>query len=120
MRAALDDLVLGFERKPGHKVTIAYATAGVVRDRIQGGEMVDRTILPKPAMDSVVRQGKIAPATVDIFARSAVSVAVRAGAPKPDIGTVETFKRAMLAAKSGCLRRPGEGRREWHSLCQRP
>src|SRR6266478_4319369 len=100
MRAVLDELAPDFERQTGHKVAIVYATAGVLRDRIQGGEMVDLTILPRPAMDPLVAQGKIAPDTVTIFARSAVSVAVRAGASRPDISTVEAFTRAMLATKS--------------------
>src|SRR5207247_759701 len=85
MRAALDELAPEFERQTGQKVAITYATAGVLRDRIQGGEMVDLTILPRPAMDPLVMQGKIAPGTVTIFARSANSVAVRGGAPEPDI-----------------------------------
>ena len=109
MKAALDVLVPGFERETGHKVTITYATARVVRDRIQVGEMVDLTILPKPAMDPVVRQGKIASATLAIFARSAVPIAVRAGAPKPDISTAEAFKRSMLAAKSVAYADPARG-----------
>jgi molybdate transport system substrate-binding protein len=109
MRAVLDDLALEFERQTGHKVTITYATAGAVRDRIQGGEMVDLTILPRPAMDPVVKQGKIASGTVAVFARSAVSVAVRAGTPKSDISTVAAFKRAMLAAKSVAYADPARG-----------
>ncbi len=109
MRAALDDLAPEFERQTGHKLAIAYATAGVLRDRIQGGEMVDLTILPRPAMDPLVAQSKIAPDTVTIFARSAVSVAVRAGASKPDISTVEAFKQAMLATKSVAYADPARG-----------
>ena len=109
MRAAIDDLAPGFERETGHKVTVTYATAGVLRDRIQGGEVVDLTILPRPAMDPLVKQGKIDPGTVAVFARSAVSVAVRAGAPKPDISTVEALKRAMLAAQSVTYADPAKG-----------
>jgi molybdate transport system substrate-binding protein len=109
MRAAIDDLVPGFERESGHKVAITYATAGVARERIQGGEAVDLAILPRPAMDPLVKQGKIDSGTVAAFARSTVSVAVRAGAPKPDIGTVEAFKRAMLAAKSVSYADPAKG-----------
>ena len=109
MRAALDDLAPQFERQTGQKVVIAYATAGVLRDRIQGDEMVDVTILPRPAMDPLVAQGKVAADMVAIFARSAVSVAVRVGAPKPDISTVEAFKRAMLAANSVSYADPATG-----------
>ena len=109
MRVALDELAPEFERQTGQKVVMAYATAGVLKDRIQGGEMVDVTILPRPAMDPLVAQGKVAAATVAIFARSAVSVAVRAGAPKPDISTAEALKRAMLAASSVSYADPARG-----------
>ena len=88
MKSALDDLVVGFERATGHKVTIAYATAGMLRDRIKGGEAFDMTILPRPFMDPLVTQGAIAPGSETVFARSLVSIGVRAGAPKPDISTV--------------------------------
>ncbi len=109
MKAALDDLGPEFERKTGNKLVISYATAGVIKDRIQGGEMVDLTILPRPAMDPLVTQGKIVSDTVAIFATSAVSIAVRTGAPKPDISTVDAFKRAMLAAKSVSYADPAKG-----------
>jgi molybdate transport system substrate-binding protein len=109
VKAALDDLVGGFERATGHKVTIAYATAGVLRDRIKGGEAFDITILPRPAMDPLVAQGAIAPASATVFARSLVSIGVRTGTPKPDISTVEAFQRTMLAAKSISYADPAQG-----------
>jgi molybdate transport system substrate-binding protein len=51
MKPALDDLAAEFERRTGHTVKIAYATAGVVRDRIRDGEAVDVAILPRSAFD---------------------------------------------------------------------
>jgi len=109
MKAPLDELVAGFERATGHKITIAYATAGALRDRIKGGEAFDITILPRPFMDPLVAQGSIAPTTSTVFARSLVSIGVRTGAPKPDISTVEAFKRTMLAAKSISYADPAQG-----------
>ncbi len=109
MRAAIDDLAREFERSTGNKPTIVYATSGVLRDRIQGGEVFDLAILPRPAMDPLVKQGKIVPDTVRLFARSAISVAVRVGAVKPDISTVEAFKRTILAAKSISYADPAKG-----------
>lgn len=52
---------------------------------------MDLTILPQPAMDPLLKQGKIVANTVAVFARSSVSIAVRTGAPKPDISTVEAM-----------------------------
>lgn len=109
MKSALDDLVAGFERASGHKVTVVYATAGVLRDRIRGGEAFDLTILPRPFMDPLLTQGPIATGSATVFARSLVSVGVRAGAPKPDISTAEAFKRTMLAAKSISYADPAQG-----------
>ena len=84
IKPALDDLALEFERRTGHKVTVAYATAGVVRDRIRDGEYIDVAIMPSSAFDPLVKQGKIASGSAVPVARSLVAVAVRAGAPKPD------------------------------------
>jgi molybdate transport system substrate-binding protein len=108
VKSALDELIAGAERATGHKVTVAYATAGVLRDRIKAGEAFDMVILPRPFMDPLVAQGAIAPASATVFARSLVSVGVRAGAPKPDISTAEAFKR-MLAAKLISYADPAKG-----------
>jgi molybdate transport system substrate-binding protein len=96
----LNDLAGEFERTTGHKVTIVYGTAGVTRSRIQAGETGDVTILPRPMMDEVLRQGRVVPGSIVDMAHSAVGVAVRTGAPKPDISSVDAFRRALLAAKS--------------------
>jgi molybdate transport system substrate-binding protein len=109
VKSALDELIAGAERATGHKVAVAYATAGVLRDRIKAGEAFDITILPRPFMDPLVAQGTIAPASATVFARSLVSVGVRAGAPKPDISTAEAFKRTMLTAKSISYADPAKG-----------
>jgi molybdate transport system substrate-binding protein len=109
MKSALDDLVREFERTTGHKVAVAYAPAGGIRDRIQGGEAFELTILPRPVIEQLVAQGKIAPGGATVLARSAVSVCVRAGAPKPDISTVEAVKRSLLATPSVAYSDPAKG-----------
>ena len=109
MKPALDDLSREFERKTGHTVTMAYATAGIVRDRIRDGETVDVAIAPRSAFDPLLTQGRIVPGTATVVARSLVAVAVPAGAPKPDISTVEALKRALLAAKSVVYPDPTQG-----------
>ncbi len=96
----LDALTGDFERTTGHKVTIVYGTAGVIRNRVQAGESGDVTILPRPMMDEVLRQGRITPGSIVDLAHSAVGVAVRTGAPKPDIRSVDAFKRSLSTAKS--------------------
>jgi molybdate transport system substrate-binding protein len=109
MKAALEDLAGEFERSAGHKITISYATAGELRNRIQGGEFGDMTILPRPAFESLLAQGKIVADSPVIFARSSVGVSVRVGAPKPDISSVDAVKRSLLAAKSIVYTDPARG-----------
>jgi molybdate transport system substrate-binding protein len=109
MRPVLNSLAGEFERTTRHKLVISYAPAGAVRSRIQDGETADVTILPRPAIDELVKQGKIAAgSTVNLF-YSAVGVAVRAGALKPDISSVEALKRTLLAAKSIAYSDPAAG-----------
>ena len=96
---ALGELGPEFERATGHKVTLQYGLAPQVKRRIEGGEAFDVVILSPGPMDDLSKQGKIAGSYVKI-ARGGVGVAIRAGALKPDIASVDAFKRTMLNAKS--------------------
>ncbi len=109
MKSVLDDLAREYERTSGHRVTIAYAPAGGISERIQGGEAFDLAVLPRPLLGRLEGQGKIASGSATVLARSAVSVCARAGAPKPDIGSVEAFKSAVLASKSVAYSDPAKG-----------
>ena len=109
MRPALDELAPQFERATGHKLTISYAVAGELRKRIEGGEFGDMTILPRPWFEPLLTQGKITAGSQMILARSTVGVSVRAGAPKPDISSVEAVRRSLLAAKSIVYGDPAKG-----------
>jgi molybdate transport system substrate-binding protein len=109
MKAAFDDLAREFERTSGHKVTVSYATAGVLRKRIQDGEFGDMTILPRPVFEALVTQAQIDPGSSAVFARSTVGVSVRSGAPKPDISSADAVRRSMLAAKSVVYADPAQG-----------
>ena len=98
MRTVLSELIPQFERTTGHKVAVTYESSWLLVERIQKGEMPDMAVLTVRQADDLIREGKLA-RRVDV-ARSSIGLAVRAGAPKPDIGSVEAFKRTLLAAKS--------------------
>src|ERR1043166_5015920 len=98
MRPALEELAPQFERESGHKLAITYAGTNVIRERALAGDAGDLVIFAGPAVEDVVRQGKLA-AKVDLV-RSGVGVGVRAGSPHPDLSSAEAFKRTLLAAKS--------------------
>jgi molybdate transport system substrate-binding protein len=98
MRTMLSELIPQFERASGHQAVITYESSWLLVGRIQKGEIPDVAFLTARQADDLIREGKIA-RRIDV-ARSSIGIAVRAGAPKPDIGTVEAFKRTLLAAKS--------------------
>jgi molybdate transport system substrate-binding protein len=100
LRGALSDLLPAFERASGHRVEVSYDPAKVMMERIGRGESADVVIIGGSAIGELVKQGKVAAASRRAFASCGVGVAVRAGASKPDIGSVDAFKRALLAAKS--------------------
>ena len=109
MRPVLPDIASDFERTTGHKVAIDFATAGVLRDRIRAGEVADVTILPRPTLDALLKEGKLVAASDVVVGYGNVGVAVRAGAPRPDVSSVEGFKRSLLAAKSVVYADPAQG-----------
>lgn len=100
LRGALSDLLPAFERASGLHVEVSYDPAKVMMERIGRGETADAVIIGGSAINELVKQGKIAPGSKRAFASCGIGVAVRAGAKRPDIGSVEAFKRALLAAKS--------------------
>ena len=109
MRGVMPDVVSQFERSSGHKVTVEFATVGVITDRLLKGEAADVTVVSGPQMEELQKQAKIAAGSRADVARVGVAVFVRAGAAKPDIGSVDAFKRALLAAKSISYGDPAAG-----------
>ncbi len=101
-------LIPQFEQSSGHKVGFDFDGAiGAMTKRIEKGEAADVIIVSRPQIDSLEKQGKIIPGSRVELAKLGVGVFVRKGAPKPDISSVEAFKRTLLAAKSVAY--PGEG-----------
>jgi molybdate transport system substrate-binding protein len=109
LTSALDELAPQFERATGNKLTIGYSLIADLRKRILAGETADVIILSPPAMEELQKQEKLALGALVNVASTAVAVVVRAGAAKPDIGSVDAFKRALLAAKSIAYADPAKG-----------
>jgi molybdate transport system substrate-binding protein len=100
MRPVFSTLAADFEHKTGNKVAVSYATAGVIENQIHEGEAFDLVILPGEAISSLASSGKINPGTSRKIAKSPLAIGVHVGSAKPDISTVDSVKRALLAAKS--------------------
>ncbi len=100
IRAVLLELAPEFERTSDHKLDITFNPANVLKQRIEAGDAFDVAILTPPVMDAAIASGRIVGASRRLLGRVGCGLAVRAGAPRPDIGTVDGFKRTLLAAKS--------------------
>jgi molybdate transport system substrate-binding protein len=109
LHPAIDALIPDFEKSSGHKVTVAYGTAGAVADRVQKGEAADIVISSVPIADRLQAQGKVVAGDRVIIAKVGVGAFVRKGAAKPDISSVDAFKRSMLAARSIAYPDPAGG-----------
>src|SRR5271169_4321207 len=105
LTAAFNALVPEFERTTGNKVLTAYGpsmgtTVNAIPVRLERGEPADVLIMVGYALDDLARQGKvIAGSKVDLV-KSPIGIAVKSGAPKPDISSADAVKRALLAAKT--------------------
>jgi molybdate transport system substrate-binding protein len=100
IEGAYRDLVPLFEKTSGHTVATTFTGTLDAQKRIAAGEGYDLIIMAGAAIDDLIKAGKVRPGTRVDLATSGVGVAVRAGAPKPDIHSTEALTRALLAAKS--------------------
>jgi len=103
--AAYNDLRPDFEKRTGHTVKTAYGAsmgnaADSIPSRLGRGEPVDVVILARSALDALVKDGKVVAGSQVDLVRSSIGFAVKRGAPRPDISTVEALKRTLIAAPS--------------------
>jgi molybdate transport system substrate-binding protein len=99
LKTVTDELLPPFERANGHTIRATYAPSGALIPRFDGGEPVDIFLTDSAAIDTLIKHGKVVAPRVDL-ARTGIGIAVRKGAPKPDVSTPEALKRALLAAKT--------------------
>ena len=102
-------LVPAFEKQTGNKVILDNGTVGQLKKRVAGGEAFDLLVATPAAIDELTQAGKLAAGSEVKLATVGIGVAVKQGAPKPDIGTVDKLKQALLAAKSVAYIDPASG-----------
>ena len=98
VKRGVTQLATQFEKSSGHQVTVEFIAAPTVRDRVLAGEAVDVAVVPQSAMADFVAQSRVVTATRMTVGRSRMGLAMRKGAPSPDLGSVEAFKNAVAAA----------------------
>ena len=99
-REAYLELVPRFEQATGHKVTTTWAGTTDIMKRMAAGESHDLIVISSAELDELVRQGKVLAGSRVDLAKSGIGVAVRAGAPRPNISTGEALKATLLAART--------------------
>ena len=100
--------IAAYEKETGHKVQVAFNTAPQIRGRVEAGEKADVIIVPPALMDELAKGGKAAAERV-VLGRVGQGIAVRPGAPLPDISSVEALTRALQAADSVVFNRATGG-----------
>jgi molybdate transport system substrate-binding protein len=99
IRAAIEHMIPGFEKKTGYKVNATFGSGGGTHQQIAHGEVFDVPIVQPPYAD-VVASGNVVESTATPLASVAVGVCVKKGAPMPDISTADAVKKMLLSAKS--------------------
>lgn len=100
IREAYVELVPPFEAATGHKVTTTWSSTVLTKQRIAAGDVFDLVIVGAPEIEAFIAAGRIARGSRVDLMKVGVGVAVKAGAPRPDIGSADAVKRALLAATS--------------------
>lgn len=108
MRQVVVALAPQFEQQ-GHKLIVENGTVGALQKRIEGGEAFDIVVVTPRVIDDLTAKGKVATGSKVALARVGIGVMVKDGAPRPDVGNVEAFKRALLAAKTVAYIDPAGG-----------
>jgi molybdate transport system substrate-binding protein len=98
MHAAIVELVPPFERASGHKVTVSYDPSGGLAERLRKGEFADLILIASTELDNLISEKKVKDRT-DV-SRTGIGLAVKKGAPHPDVSTPDALKKTLLAANS--------------------
>src|SRR5262249_20813342 len=84
----------------GNRSTLTSGTSGALQNKLRSGEKADVIIIAATAMDELVREKRVVPATRIDLARALIGISMKTNAKAPDLSSVDAFKKAMLAAKS--------------------
>jgi molybdate transport system substrate-binding protein len=98
-----------FARRSGNTLVYVSDTTGALQKRLAAGEQADLIVVAGPAMDTLQKESRVVSATRVDLARALIGVGVRAGAPSPDLSTADTFKAALLKARSVSYVNPASG-----------
>ena len=107
--SAWNELTPAFTRLSGHKLSVIQESSATFEQMLASSAPADLVVLYGDPMKEAIRRGKVIEGSSTIFARAAVGLSIKSGAPWPDISTPEAFKRTLLGAKSICYSFGGSG-----------
>ncbi len=119
IRAVVDELVPQFERATGHKVTLIFEPSTLLKKRIDAAEPFDLAVLTPALVDMAIKDGRMVADSRTVLARSGLGLSMRAGARKPDVSTVDGFKRALLGARSITYAQQGASAAPFEALVEK-
>jgi molybdate transport system substrate-binding protein len=119
MSGVVKELGAQFERETNHKLIAKFVSGPIVKREIDAGETFDVAVSITPVIDALIKDDKILGGTRVDVAYVGVGLAVRRGTPKPDIGSVEAFKRTLLNAKSVAYSAEGVAGTYFRALLER-
>jgi len=94
------ELAAEFTKETGHQVSFTFGSPGAIQEKVAAGETFDIVVMPIAAIEALDKAAKLLPGSRMALARVGIGVAMREGAPKPDISTPEAFRRTLLDARS--------------------
>src|SRR5215467_7813976 len=109
MHEVVTALAWDFTSTAGHEVELSFGTVGALQQRLDAGETADVVISGKPAIEALEKADRLAPKSRADIATVRIGVAVREGAPAPDISTPEAFKQALVGARAIAFSDPAVG-----------
>jgi molybdate transport system substrate-binding protein len=107
--SGVSDLAPAYEKLTGHSVVVRFEQAAAMNEKINSGAPADIAALQPEQVDNFIKQGKMVAGTKTNFAQAGVGVAIKTGASRPDISTVDAFKNAMINARSIGYSQGGSG-----------
>ena len=108
-KAVLRELAPQFEKASGHEVVITYSVSAELKKRIESGEPFDLVIVTPAQIDDLIRSGRVVADSRAPLARAGMALAIRKGAAKPDLRTVDALKAALIASRSIAFAKEGAG-----------
>lgn len=119
LRAAVEELAPQFEAQTGNHLVVIYDTSTQLKSQIEAGKPFDVVVVTPPLMTALVQQGRVAGRSATILARTGIGLAVKKGAPRPDISSPEALKHTLTSAGSVAYSASGESSRMFSSALEK-